>query len=224
MIPIESDQVVSVVIPYFLRLLMKIERERLGMAQRDASLEVGWPPSVWGAIERGTRPLEKDQWIAMAEVLHVGPAETVKRLNGFIGKYPSIWLEKIGTTGLAICERPVTSPRIIRSGKVVNVDLNPIRPNLYHELSAYCSDPVELIAFAVDLDYYGAQKASLPPQDRARRSTIAEDRREQVLRFIRELSPEKFGLLERIIDKFERYPSQDLAKAYEHFSLSIRKR
>ncbi len=221
---IDSDHVARVVIPYFLRSLMRIERERVGLSQREASLEAGWASGVWGALERAARPVDRDQWIQAVGVLSLGTADIVKRLNGFIGKYPSIWLERISAMELEICERPVTAPHIIRSGKVVNVDLNPIRPNLYHELSNYCKDATELIAFAVDLDCYAAREVTLPPSTRDRASSMPEDRREQVILLIREMSPEKFGLLERIMDKFIRYSARELAQAYQHFSLSVKKR
>jgi hypothetical protein len=221
---LEPDRVVKVVIPYFIRSLMRIERDRLGLAQKDASISAGWSPAVWGALERGAKPLDRDQWTDAVAVLHLETSDVVKRLNAFINKFPSIWLEKIAKDTLSICDRPVTSPRILRSGKVVNVDLNPLRPNLYHELSAYSAEPTDIIAFAVDLNFYAAQPILLPPSGgRERISAFGEDRREHVIQFIRDLPQEKFGLLERIIDKFERYSSKDLAQAYEHFSLSVKK-
>jgi hypothetical protein len=226
MIPqIDPDHVARVVIPYFLRSLMRIERERLGLSQRDASTQSGWSASVWGALERGSRSLDREQWIAASEALTISNADIAKRLNAFVNKYPSIWLERISATHINICDRPVTSPRIIRSGKVVNVNLNPLRPNLYHELSTYCEDSTEIVAFAVDLDFYSPREAVLPstsPKDRI--SSFSEDRLEHMIRFIREMPQDKFGLLERIIDKFEKYPARDLAQAYQHFSLSIKKK
>ena len=151
-------------------------------------------------------------------------AEFVLNQQDLLHKYPSLWLERVSTTTVVICERPVTSPRIIRSGKVVNVDLNPLRPNLYHELSSYCTDSTEIIAFAVDFDFYSSRPAILPstsPRDRV--STFSDDRLEQIIQVIRDLSEEKLGLMERIVDKFQKYPARDLAQAYQHFSLSIKK-
>ena len=120
---LDADQVARVVIPYFLRSLMRIERERVGLAQREASTNAGWSASLWGSLERGDRHVDRDQWITAAGVLSLSSADIVRRLNAFIHKYPSLWLERVSTTTVVICERPVTSPRIIRSGKVVNVDL-----------------------------------------------------------------------------------------------------
>jgi hypothetical protein len=221
---LDADQVARVVIPYFLRSLMRIERERVGLAQREASTNAGWSASLWGSLERGDRPIDREQWIAAAGVLSVGSADIVRRLNAFIHKYPSIWMERISATAIEICERPVTSPRIIRSGKVVNVDLNPLRPNLYHELSSYSADSMEIVAFAVDFDFYSSRQAILPsttPRDRV--SSFSDDRLEQIIQIIRELPQEKLGLMERIVDKFQKYSARDLAQAYQHFSLSIKK-
>lgn len=222
---LDPDRIVKVVIPYFLQSLMRIERERVGLSQREASTEAGWNASAWGALERGAKPIEGDQWRAAATVLTLGSSDIVKRLNGFLTKYPSIWLEKSVLGELAICERPVTSPRLLRSGNVVNIDLNPIRPNLYHELSTYCSDPTEIIAFAVDMAFYAGREVSLPASSASeRRSSLPDDRREKIIRAIQAMPLEKFGLLERVVDKFEKYSAHELAQAYQHFSLSVKKR
>jgi hypothetical protein len=215
--------VARVLIPHFLRTLMKTERERIGMVQKDASDEAGWSSAMWGILERGARPLDKDQWISASGVLGLTPAETAGHLNGFIVESPSVWIEILGDGTLSVCERPVTSPRAIRSGRVANVDLNPIRPILYHELSGYVESASEVISAAVSRNFYTARENTLVPSSMPSHPAMEEDRRMRLVRIITEMSPEKFGLLERVVDKFIRYSAKDLAVAYQHFSLSVKK-
>ena len=225
---IDEDSVARVVIPYFLRTLMRQERERIGDVQTAASFKAGWSSTAWGVIERGARPLDRKQWRQAVRVLGLRIPEIVRRFDAFVRKNPSIWIESQPDKRLSICKRPATSPRVLRSGKVVNVDLDPLRPHLYHELATYFEEDAEVIAAAVSYDLYKAKPVKLPSGDRESSPLVSgtppENRREFVVSVIRELSPEKFGLMERVVDKFMRFSASDLARAYEHFSLSIRKR
>ncbi len=219
---LNPDDVAVVLIPHYLRLLMKAERERIGLVQKDASVEAGWSAAQWGALERGARPLDKELWIQAADVLGLTPADVVRQLNAFIARNPSIWIEISDQSVLSVCERPMTSPRVIRSGHVVSVDLNPIRPILFHELSGYAENASEIIGAAVAANAYVARETMMVPSQIAAHPIMDEDRRERVIRLINELPPEKFGLMERIVDKFTRYPAKQLAVAYQHFSISVK--
>lgn len=219
---LNPDNVASVLIPHFLRLVMKAERERIGLVQKDASLEAGWASAQWGAVERGARPLERELWIQAADVLGLTPADVVRHLNTFISKNLSVWIEVVDDTILSVCERPVTSPRVIRSGHVVSVDLNPIRPILYHELSGYAETASDIIGAAVTAGVYAARETFVVPSQMPAHPIMDEDRREHLIRIISEMSPEKFGLLERVVDKFTRFPAKQLAVAYQHFSISVK--
>jgi hypothetical protein len=216
------DEIACVLIPHFLRALMKTEREQQGIAQKDASLEAGWSAAAWGAIERGARPLDKDQWIQASRALGITTQDLARHLNSFIVNYPSVWVEILEDGDLVVCERPVTSPRALRSGRVAGVDLNPIRPILYHELSNYVQVASELISAAVGADYYTSRENTIVPTHTPSHPIMEVDRRMHIIQIINEMSPEKFGLLERVIDKFSRYPAKQLAVAYQHFSLSVK--
>lgn len=222
---LNPDIVAEVVIPYFLRSLMRIERERMSMSQKDAAFRAGWSTSVWGAYERGERTLDKEAWTEAKSALWLKASSLVRRLNAFVNRYPSIWLEK-KNDGLYICERPVTSPRGLRSGKVVNYDLNPIRPVLYQTLAAYSQEPGELVAEAVIQNFYKAQKTPDAPAYRASRTeeSTQEEKIDLIHETILNLTPEKLALMERVIDKFRRFSAKELALAYQHFSLSLKKR
>ena len=222
--PLNPDLVAEVVIPFFLRSLMRVERERVNMSQKDAGLRAGWSPTVWSAFERGEHYLDKTSWAVIKDALSLDTATVVRRLNGFINRYPSIWLE-LQEDGLTICERPVTSPRGLRSGKVVNFDLNPIRPVLYQELSGYAEIPAEVIAAAVSLDVYKARKTPVVSSSSRVSAPSAEvDQLAEIHEIILSLSPEKLALLDRVIDKFRRFSAKELAMAYQHFSLSLKKK
>jgi hypothetical protein len=216
------DKIAQVVISYFLRSLMRVERERNNLSQKAAALMAGWSGPSWGAFERGERAIDKETWGIVIEALDLDPTALVRRLNGFINRYPSIWLERRGEE-LHICERPVTSPRGIRSGKVVNIELNPIRPALYQELSDYTPTPGEIIAAAVSLDYYDARTPPALPSGRVSRSDTEPGQPIDIQDVILTFSPEKLALLERVIDKFQRFSAKELAMAYQHFSLSLKK-
>jgi hypothetical protein len=224
--PFAPDQIARAIIPYFLRNLMKIERERKGIARHAASSSAGWSSSVWGHIERGTRNLQAHHFMAAARVLEMSEDDLVRRLNAFIGKHPVMWIERVASGELQVCERTITSPRPMRSGNVLNVELDPVRPDLYYELCAFSDAPDRVIEAATKLGFMGAREsveievAPAPAGDRQDREKL---RREQLCRAIMALPDEKLGLLERVVDKFQRFSSNDLAHAYKHFSLSVSK-
>ncbi|MDD5309248.1 MAG: hypothetical protein PHU25_18190 [Deltaproteobacteria bacterium] len=222
----EPEQVAHAVIPYFLRNLMKIERELKGLARHAASSSAGWSSSVWGHLERGTRALQPHHFMAAERVLEMGEEDLVRRLNAFIGKHPSIWIERLPSGEIEVCERTFTSPRPLRSGNIVNVDLNPVRPELYDALSAFSDAPDMVIEIATKLGFMTAiEIAELPPPAHPAGAPQDRDRlrREKLCRAIMALPAEKLGLLERVVDKFQRFSSSDLAYAYKHFSLSVSK-
>jgi hypothetical protein len=157
-----------------------------------------------------------------ASVLGLGAEEMVRRMNAFIGKRPNIWLERDRSGALRFCERQITSPRAMRSGKVVGIDLDDLRPDLFHEISSYSPNPSEVISIAATKGFFSpAKPASQAPRDPSR--SAAQTRIERLHRLLDELPEEKLGLLERVLDKFKRYPARDLAHGYQHFSLSVSK-
>jgi hypothetical protein len=223
-IQIGSDLAAQVVIPYFLRTLMKIERERLGLSRQAASRKARWSMSAWGHFERGTRNIQPHHWINISSVLGLSDEDEVRRMNAFVGKHPGIWLERLKTGEIRVCERALTSPRPMRSGNVFSYDLNPIRPNLYYELSTYSQDPESVVALATELGMFKSREirtSDLPPPaiSPAERTQA---RREKICQIVTTaIADEKLGLLERMLDKFQRYKPDELAHAYKHFSLAV---
>jgi len=221
---IGPDLAAHVVVPYFLRMLMKIERERLGHSRQGASRMAAWSSSAWGHFERGTRNLQPHHWINISASLGLTREDEVRRLDAFIGKHPDIWLERVASGEIRVCERALTSPRPLRTGDVFGYALNPIRPHLYYELSSYSDDPERTIAIARALAVFEPQEArdsSPPPPTPEERSQKHRERLCEVL--MTQIEADKLGLLERILDKFKRFPADELAHAYKHFSLSISK-
>jgi hypothetical protein len=223
---IGADLASHVVVPYFLRTLMKIERERLGLSRQAASRRAKWSSSAWGHFERGTRNIQPHHWINISSVLGLSFEDEVRRLNAFIGKHPGIWLERLKSGEIRVCERALTSPRPMRSGNVFSFDLNPIRPDLYYELSTYSQEPEGLVATAKELGMFKPREvrtSDLPPPtvSSAERSRA---RREKLCEIVMSGSAdEKLGLCDRLVDKFRRFPAEELAQAYKHFSLSVTK-
>ncbi|MCP4677828.1 MAG: helix-turn-helix domain-containing protein [Deltaproteobacteria bacterium] len=225
---INPDVAAKLVVTHFLSSLMRIERERHGITRKTASRQAEWTASTWGDIEREARVLQPPHWIKATQVLGLVAIEVVRRLNAFIGKFPNVWLERQPSGQHKYCERPITSPRALRSGKVINVNLNHIRPNLYYELSAFSPNPGEVIEQASNLGFFQTREdprlqineSRIPADDGASIDT----RLERLNIAIQSLPEEKFALLERIVDKFQRYSAKDLGYAYKHFSLSVSKR
>ncbi|MDJ0765324.1 MAG: helix-turn-helix transcriptional regulator [Myxococcota bacterium] len=218
-----TDAVAHVIITYFLSALMKIERERSGLTRKTASLNAGWSAGAWAELERGARALQPHHFIDAAEVLVLTEEEIVRRLNAFIGKHPNLWLERTSDDQLSLCERKVTSPRALRQGNIVNVDLNQIRPSLYYELSSFTPEPEKIIECATELGFFEERETIHPPSQDLPLSPDApfEARQDRLVSIILDLPEEKFGLLERVVDKFQRFSAKDLAFAYQLFSLSI---
>jgi helix-turn-helix protein len=223
---INPDLVAHIVIPHFLRILMKRERENIGLAQKQASKEAGWSAPAWGEVERARRILKPHNWITVCEVLGLNSSEVVQRLNAFIVKNNGIWLERRSGGEIAVCERQITSPRAMRSGNIVNTDLNRLRPSLFLELSAFFASPEKVIEEATKLGFFASRKMTPPPRDTGEHTAIANRaaaRREHAIQQLKNMSDEKFGLLERVLDKFNRYNAKQLAHAYQHFSLAVSK-
>ncbi len=225
---INPDLAAKLVVTHFLSSLMKIERERRGITRKTASRQAEWSASTWGDIEREARTVQPPHWIKVTEVLGLIPLEVVRRLNAFIGKFPNVWLERQASGQHRYCERPITSPRALRSGKIININLNNLRPNLYYELSAFSRSPGEIIEQASNLGFFQSRDEPRPPHSESRFPASDEasidTRRERISVAIKDLPEEKFALLERIVDKFQRYTTKDLGYAYKHFSLSVSKR
>lgn len=224
--PPSSEMIAKAVIPHFLRTLMKIERERRGMSRQAASVNARWSSSTWGNMERNARNLQPHHWINIAAVLGLTPENEARRLNAFIGKHPSIWIEMAADGTYFVCERALTSPRRIKSKKVVTVYLDPARPALYYELSSYNADPEALLDEAGRLGFIRAAQPpgarETRPSDMGIRKDLGPARRAKLCKQINEdLPDEKLGLLERVMDKFTRFPPDQLARAYKHFSLSL---
>lgn len=223
---INPDAVARVIVPRFLSSLMKIERERLGKTPKSASKEANWPSSLWADLERGAKVIDAERWMDVSEVLGLSAEEVVRRLNAFLGKHPSVWLEQLSPDEYKYCEREITSPRALRSGKVLNVDLDMLRPNLFFELSTFSPDPRAVVEKANELGFFSSRATIVGerPSSVAWTADTIEARRARLVKIIRELPVEKLGLLERVVDKFQKYSSKELAYAYQHFSLSVTKR
>ncbi|MBW2278010.1 MAG: helix-turn-helix domain-containing protein [Deltaproteobacteria bacterium] len=223
---IGPDLAAHVVIPYFLRTLMKIERQRLGHSRQAASRMARWSSSAWGHFERGTRNLQPHHWINISAALDITAEDEVRRLNAFIGKHASIWLEKVASGEIRVCERALTSPRPLRTGNVFGYELNPIRPQLYYELSSYAQDPERVIEVARALGMLEpreARRSAPPPAVISPEERSAKNRERLCEVLMKQIETEKLGLLERVLEKFRRCPADELAHAYKHFSLSISK-
>ena len=223
---IEPELIARAVIPHFLRTLMKIERERRGISRQAASKAAMWSSSTWGNMERNARNLQAYHWINIAAVLELTPEYEARRLNAFIGKYPNIWLERDTENEFVVCERALTSARRIKSSKVLNVALDPVRPALYYHLSSFNADPEALLDEAAAHGFIRAvsapQRSHSPTADAIALRDMGPARRAKLCKQVAdELSDEKLGLLERVMDKFSRFPADELARAYKHFSLSL---
>ena len=96
---IGPDLAAHVVIPYFLRTLMKIERQRLGHSRQAASRMARWSSSAWGHFERGTRNLQPHHWINISAAMGIGAEDEVRRLDAFIGTIPG----SMGETSTLAC-------------------------------------------------------------------------------------------------------------------------
>jgi hypothetical protein len=185
-----------------------------------------WSASAWGAFERGTRNLQPHHWINITAALQISTETEVRRLDAFIDKHAIIWLEKVASGELRVCERALTSPKPLRSGNVFGYELSPIRPQLYYELAAYSPDQERTIEIARALGVFEPQetRGSEPPPSPVSPEERSAKYRERLCETVRnQISTDKLALLERILDKFRKHPPDELAHAYKHFSLSISK-
>lgn len=222
---IGPEQASQTIIPFFLRSLMKLERERQGISRQAASSSAKWSTSTWGHLERNTRPLQPHHWMNISLVLNLSADREVRRLNAFIGKHPILWLQMGDGQDMEICEKSLTSPRAIRGDNVLSVDLNKIRPALYYELSRFTVEPEEIISCAKSYGFFqsrieDSQRPSFPKTDPQEK---IKNKRDQISRRINtSISEDKLAILERVVHKFENYSVKELAKAYQHFSLCLK--
>ncbi len=222
---VEPHQATKIIVPFFLQSLMKIERENQELTTKQASAQSNWSSKTWEDVEKGSRVLQPQHWQVAATVLCLNANALVRRLNAFISKNPLLWLEKQTDNTITICKRSITSPRAVRSSNIFSVELGAIRPNLYNELASYWSQPREIIEISDDLGYFSPQ--SLQPLPSISPSgldlkTDTEVLKDRILAIIDTLPKEKIALLERVADKFNRFPAKKLALAYKHFSISVK--
>ena len=60
------------------RAYLERQREERGLRQRDLSLMLGLDPVTIGRIERGERTIDLGEWIAIARVLNLDPADMLR--------------------------------------------------------------------------------------------------------------------------------------------------
>lgn len=222
---VNSDIVSHLVVSHVLASLLKETRETMGLSIKQAANNAKWSTGTWEGLENEKIPIEPVHYKTGTSVLQVSEKEVVLYLDNFIAKHPNVWLEKMSNSEYKFCERPITSPKAMRSGNVVNVDLNQIRPSLFYELCAISPQPAEIMEHANAFDVFSARATDLPPHPgtpSATRDGSIEARRERLKNIIGELSEDKLGLLERVIDKFQRFAPRTLAYAYQHFTLAVK--
>jgi hypothetical protein len=223
---VTPDQAAEAIIQFFIKSLLRIERDRIDLDVGDASMDAGCSYSECKRLESGAQIIEPSHWKKATEVLELSSNDVVRRLNAFISKHMNIWMERDSTTKFRICEKAVTSPKALRSGNTIMMDLSKLRPNLFYVLSSFSPVPEEIMDAASNLGFLAPSKSELPARDSVEEpgdssSDKLEDQKQKILDAIEKMSPEKVGLIERFVDKFERFSPKDLALAYKHFKLSL---
>lgn len=222
---INPELISRLVVSHFLSHLLKYQRESLGLSLKMAAKDAEWSTRIWQELEDEKIPLEPIHWRIAVGVLQLSPKDVVEALHVFIEQHPSVWFEKMANADYRVCERPVDGPVAMRSGNVMSVELNPLRPNLFYELCAFSPRPADIVDYANNLGYFSARETNLPPSPETAplAYSSAETKRAILKSKLDELSEEKLGLLERVLDKFERFPPKTLAYAYQHFSLAVKR-
>ena len=204
---------------------MKTEREKLGLSTKLAAKDAEWSTRIWEDLEAETNPVEPIHWRTAVQVLGLGPKDVVLKLDAFVDEHPSVWFERTADSDYRVCERPVEGAIALRYGKVMSVELNAIRPSLFYELCAFSPRPGDILDHANVLRLFAARETNLPPgPDLPPAAITAGEAKRAILKNILENLPEeKLGLLERVLDKFQRFPPKTLAYAYQHFSLAVKR-
>lgn len=221
MAEIDPAIVARLTIPEFLQEVMHTERELRADSFASVLSRAGLNREAWTKFETGSQRLSHDQWFVLAVALGIDAVDVTRRLHESILSKPALWVERLPDGLWQVVKKPMTSPRALRSGNTINADLNANRPALFYELSHYYPSPEEIISIAAQAGYLTPTIISHPPPPPP---SQASDIRSLLQACIDDLPDERLPLLERVVDKFTRYPLKDLAQAYKHFSLSVTKK
>ncbi len=219
-----SDAIQSAVY-WFIRLLMKLEREKNGLSRWNASTAAGWSGPVWGDMELDARTIHPDQWRTICGVLQIDDARLARRLNTFIEKFPALWLRRHPDGRLEVFDRDITTPQLLKDGDVHSLDLNENRPVLFATLSNWAADRRSFLEVATNGGFTESRPgvAPNPIMPGLRGEEKVQHQRARLCHMMAErISDDKLDLLERVLDKFATHSGTRLKQAYRHFSLSLR--
>lgn len=151
---LDQDKAVAVCVQYYLRTLMRLEREKYGWNAKDAAAKAKWPAETWQQLENHELPIEPHHWINICAVMDLNDDRLARRMDAFINKNPVLIVACNPKEQLEIFEKALTSPRLIRNQNIFTLNLAPVRSKLYDILSLYSPDGETLIEVAKQRNYY----------------------------------------------------------------------
>ncbi|MBN2529707.1 MAG: helix-turn-helix domain-containing protein [Deltaproteobacteria bacterium] len=219
------ERAVAVCVQYFLRTLMRLERERYGWSAKEAAQRAKWPPELWRSLEQHELPLEPHHWINICTVLELSDDRLARRLDAFVEKNPVLLVAEDADARLDVYEKKLTTPRLLRSKQVFTLNLSPVRVPLYDILSLYVLEGETLIQAAAKKGFYQNKEAPpLKPSFKLQNThEKLEIRRKRLARYVTEkIEDEKLDALEAALELIASHELDEVHRAVQVVSLALK--
>ena len=222
---LDVNKAVAVCVQYFLRTLMRLERERYGWSMKEAAARARWTTELWQNLEQHAIPLEPHHWINICAVFELTDERLARRVNAFIRKNPVLLVGMSEDQTLDIFEKKLTSPKLLQSKRVFTLSLSPVTQELFDILSLYVADGESLIAMAQRKGYYeNAPEPSLKPSFKLKSTDEKrDDHRRRLARYVTEkIDDEKLDALETALHLIDDHGKEEVERAVQVISLVLK--
>lgn len=222
---LDVNKAVAVCVQYFLRTLMRLERERYGWSMKEAASRAKWSTELWQSLEQHTVPLEPHHWINICAVFELSDERLARRVNAFVKKNPVMLVGMNDDASLDIYEKKLTSPRLIQSKRVFTLSLPPVREELFDILSVYMAEGESLIEMAVQKGYYqNSPEPPLKPSFKLKNTAEKqEDQRNRLARYVQErIDGDKLGAVESALELIANNKKENVERAVQVIALMLK--
>jgi hypothetical protein len=219
------EKAVAVCVQYFLRTLMRLEREKYGWSIKEAAAKSKWPAEQWRELEQHESPIEPHHWINISAVMELSEERLARRMKAFVEKNPVLLVGVDPDEKLDIFDKKLTSPKLLRSKKVFTLSLSPVRQELCDILSLYVADSEAFIETVKGKGYYrNKPEPALKPSFKLKSTDEKrEARRIRLARYVTDrIDDSKLDALETALELIATHKESEIQRAIEVLSLMLK--
>ena len=222
---LDVNKAVAVCVQYFLRTLMRLERERYGWSMKESAARAKWSTELWQSLEQHDIPLEPHHWINICAVFELTDERLTRRVDAFVKKNPVILVGMNDDESLDVYEKKLTAPKLLQSKRVFTLSLSPVREELFDILSLYVAEGESLIGMAMQKGFYqNSPEPPLKPSFKLKNTAEKqEDHRNRLARFVQEkIDGDKLGALENAMELIANNKKENVERAVQVIALMLK--